>query len=93
MLRSGTLSATESLLSLLSKLIPLTFMPFTRLIPTTPTKDIPLNMLLAKLSLNKPKSLTDVGEGRIDSIFCKRETIAWYQDGSPIASLELSVLL
>jgi hypothetical protein len=61
MLRSGTLSATESLLQLLSKPIPLTFMPFPKLIATTPRKDIPLNALLAKLSSKQLKSLTDAG--------------------------------
>jgi hypothetical protein len=61
MLRSGTLSATESLLPLLSKPIPLTFMPFTKLIATIPRKVIPLNALLAKLSPKQLKSLTDAG--------------------------------
>ena len=64
MLRSGTLSATESLLPLLSKPIPLTFMPFTKLVATTPRKDIPLNALLAKLSSKQLKSLTDAGVTR-----------------------------
>jgi hypothetical protein len=61
MLRSGTLSATESLLPLLSRPIPLTFMQFTILIATTPRKVIPLNALLAKLSPKQLKSLTDAG--------------------------------
>jgi hypothetical protein len=61
MLRSESLSTTESLLPLLFKPIPLTFIPLTKLVATTPRKDIPLNALLAKLSPKQLKSLTDAG--------------------------------
>jgi hypothetical protein len=61
MLRSGTLSTTESLLPLLSKPIPITFMPFTKLVATASRKVIPLNALLAKLSPKQLKSLSDAG--------------------------------
>ena len=56
------LSVTDNRLSLLSKLIPLTFIPFTILVPSPPKIDVPLKMLLVKLSMNNSKSIAEEGE-------------------------------
>ena len=56
------LRVTNNRLPLLSKLIPLTIIPFTILVPSPPKIDVPLKMLLVKLSMNNSKSMADEGE-------------------------------
>jgi hypothetical protein len=56
------LRITDNRFWLLSMVIPLTSIPFTILVPTPPKVDVPLNILLAKLSRNKSKSIVEEEE-------------------------------
>ncbi len=42
--------------------MPLTYTPFTMLVPTAPNVEVELNILLEKLSRNEPKSVAEEPE-------------------------------